>query len=348
MMLYATTRSNSHVETTHRAIHMDRCGDGGYFVPFQLPQLDLEQIKAMAKQSFGENAAGILNLFFSCNLTGWDVDFLVGRNPVQLGAIPHKIYIAQAWHCADNRFEYIVKSLSQRLCGDQQVNEPTNWVRVAVHIATIFATYGMLLANHRADVCTPMDIAVSSGDFVAPMAAWYARQMGLPLGNIICGTNANGAVWDLLHRGLMSTAPACIKTNTPLADVAVPDNLERLVHAALGKDAVKVYLDMCRTGQAYALTEEKLEKLRNGMFASVVSDSRVKSIIHSVFRTNRYILGPYDALAYGSLLDYRATTGESRPALLLSTRSPVCDCELVAQSMNVSVDEVLRRVSIGE
>lgn len=347
-MLYATTRSNSHVETTHRAIHMDRCGDGGFFVPFQIPQLDLEQIKAMAKRSFGENVAEILNLFFSCNLTGWDVDFLIGRNPVQLGNIPHKLFIAEAWHCADNRFAYIVKALSQRLCGDQQVSEPTNWVRVAVHIAVIFATYGMLLANRQVDIYMPLDIAVTSGEFVAPMAAWYARQMGLPLGNIICGSNANGAVWDLLHRGEMSTGVICIKTNTPLADVAVPDNLERLVHGALGKDAVRSYLDKCRTGQVYSLTEEDLEKLREGMFASVVSDSRVKSIIHSMFRTNRHILGPYDALAYGSLLDYRATTGESRYALLLSTRSPVCDCELVAESMNVSVDEVLRIVSIGE
>ncbi len=347
-MLYATTRSNSHVETTHRAIHMDRCGDGGFFVPFQIPQLELEQIKAMAGHSFGENVAGILNLFLSCNLTGWDVDFHVGRNPVQLGSMPHRIFIAEAWHCAENRFDYIIKSLFQRISVDHQITEPTNWVRVAVHIAVIFATYGMLLTNRQVDVYTPLDIALTSGDFVAPVAARYARQMGLPLGNIICGTNANGAVWDLLHRGEMSTAAVCIKTNTPLVDVAVPDNLERLIHAALGKDAVREYLDKCRTGQIYTLTEEQLEILQAGMFASVVSDSRVKNVIHSMFRTNSHILGPYDALAYGSLLDYRATTGESRPALLLSTRSPVCDCDLVAESMNVSVDEVLRRVSIGE
>ena len=131
-------------------------------------------------------------------------------------------------------------------------------------------------------------------------------------------------------------------------DRGLPENLERLVDIALGKEAVRAYLDKCRTGSMYTLTEEQLDQLREGMFASVVSDSRVGTVIHSVYRTARYILGPYDAVAYGSLLDYRATTGESRPAMLFSMRSPVCDGEFVASSMNMTVDEVLRKVSIGE
>lgn len=347
-MLYATTRSNSHVETTHRAIHNDRCSDGGFFVPFRLPELDKEQILQMKNHSFGENMAGILNMFFSCNLTGWDVDFAIGRNPLKFTGIPHRILIAEAWHCAENRFEYIVKSLFQRFSVEEFGGVPTNWVRIAVRISAIFAAYGMLLAAGQVDVRVPLDVAFCTGDFSAVMAAWYARRMGLPLGNIICGCNANGAVWDLLHRGIMATNTVCVKTNTPLADIAIPDNLERLVDHALGKDAVGVYLDTRCTGQLYTLSEEDLEKLRSGMFASVISDSRVNQVIHSVFSSNNYILSPYDAVAYGSLSDYRAKTGESRPAMIFSERSPVCDCEMVAKNMNVSVEEVLRKVSIGE
>ena len=347
-MLYATTRSNSHVETTHRAIHMERCNDGGFFVPFRMPQLESDQIKALGKRPFGENMANLLNLFFSCGLSAWDVDFAIGRNPVRIKLIPHRIYVAETWHCGDNRFDRAVNALSQRICGEEQVAQPTNWVKIAVHIAAIFAAYGQLLAEGQADIFTPMDIAVPTGDFTAAMAARYARAMGLPLGNIICGCNANGGLWDLIHRGEMNTGAVAVKTDTPLADVAVPENLERLVDITLGKEAVRTYLDKYRTGGLYTLSEEQLEQLRAGLFASVVSDSRVKTVIHSVYRTARYILGPYDAVAYSSLLDYRATTGESRPAMLFSMRSPVCDGELVAGSMNMTVDEVLRKVSIGE
>lgn len=346
-MLYATTRSNSHVETTYRAIHMERCSDGGFFVPFRLPRLEMEQIKALGKRPFGENMANMLNVFFSCGLSAWDVEFAIGRNPVKIKLIPHRICVAEAWHCGDNRFDRVVHALSQRICGEEQVKEPTNWVRIAVHIAAVFAIYGLLLAEGQADVYTAMDIAVPTGDFTAAMAARYARAMGLPLGNIICGCNANGGVWDLLHRGEMATGAVAVPTSTPLGDIAVPENLERLVDITLGKEAVRSYLDKCRTGSFYTLTEEQLEQLRAGMFASVVSDSRVKTVIHSVYRTARYILGPYDAVAYGSLLDYRATTGESRAAILFGTRSPLCDGELVSESMNMTVDEVLRIVSIG-
>ena len=346
-MLYATTRSNSHVETTYRAIHLNRCSDGGLFVPFRLPRLEQEQILAMKEQSFGQNMADILNLFFSCNLSGWDVDFAIGRSPVQFHTIPHKILVAETWHCRDNRFRHVVDTLSQRLAGAETVAEPTNWVGIAVRIAAIFASYGLLLAANQVDAQTPLDIAMTTGDFSGPMAAWYAREMGLPIGNIVCGCNANGAVWDLLHRGEMSTGTVCVKTNTPEADVAIPDNLERLVDATLGKEYVHSYLDKCRTGLQYSLSEENLGKLRRGMFASVISDSRVNTILHSVYRTSGYVFSPYGALAYGSLLDYRAKTSQSRPALLLSEKSPVCDCEMVAKSMNVSVDEVLRKVSIG-
>ena len=347
-MLYATTRSNSHVETTHRAIHMDRCSDGGFFVPFRLPELELGQILQMKDHTFGENMASVMNLFFSCNLTGVDVDFLIGRSPAKITSIPHKILIAEAWHCGESRLDYIVRRLFHRISTGEGNLQPTNWVQIAVRIAVIFASYGMLLASGQANVRIPLDIAMATGDFSGIMAAWYARKMGLPLGNIVCGCNANGMVWDLLHRGIMSTNSVCVNTNTPLADIVIPDNLERLVDRGLGKAAVRSYLDKRCTGQLYTLHQQDAEQLRSGMFASVISDSRVNQVIHSVFRTNSYILSPYDALAYASLLDYRATTGESRPAMIFSQRSPTCDCEMVAKNLRVRVDEVLRRVSMGD
>lgn len=343
-MLYATTRSNSHVETTYRAIHRDRCSDGGLYVPFRMPQIEKQQIAAMKGRAFGENAADILNSFFSCNLNGWDVDFAIGRNLVQFQTVPHRILIAEAWHSSSGRFDQVVQTLFQRICGDEVPMEVTNWVKIGVRIAILFAIYGALLTDDLVDMHAPLDVAVPSGDFTVPMAAWYAREMGLPLGNIICGCNTNGAVWDLIHRGMLSTNQVCVRTNTPDMDVSIPVNLERLVDATLDKDQVHNYLDKCRTGQPFVVKDEQLEKLRNGMFASVISDSRVTSIIHNTYRTNGYVFGPYGALTYGSLLDYRAKTGESRQALLLTERSPVCDCEMVAQSMNTDESAVIDRV----
>lgn len=346
-MLYATTRSKSNIETAYKSIHLDCAADGGLFTPFRLTKFSPEEILALKDRSFGQNMAEILNYFFSCGLTGWDVEFAIGRTPVRFHTITRRIFVAECWHNSQWKLDYVVQLLSDRLRGGDAGAAVSNWIAVAVRIAALFATYGQLLATRQIQPDTALDVAVTTGDFAAPMAAWYAREMGLPVGNIVCGCNANGAVWDLLNHGQMATGGICAKTITPEADVVVPRNLERLVCGTLGMEENLRYLDCCRTGAIYAVAEEPLELLRKGVFAAVISDDRVKSVIHSVYRTSNYVFGPYSALAYASLLDYRAKTGESRPALLLSERSPICDREQVAKAMQVPVAELIKRINIS-
>lgn len=344
-MLYAATRSKNNVETAYKTIHQDCCSDGGLFVPFRMPSYTVSEIVALANKSFGQNVADILNTFFSVGLTGWDVEFAIGRMPLKIDSISHRILIAEWWHNSQWRFDHLVQAMSDRLRTENQGSEPTNWVQIAVRIAVLFGTYGMLLSNGQTEVNTVLDVAVTSGDFAMPMAVWYARQMGLPIGNIVCGCNANGSVWDLLHKGEMPTSDMATKTCTPDVDIALPRNLERLICGTLGHEEVCRYLDCCRTGALYVPGEEDFERLHSGMFASVISDERVQSSIYSVARTSGYVFGPYSALGYCSLLDYRAKTSESRNALLITERSPSCDVELVAKFMQVDVPEVFRRIS---
>lgn len=344
-MLYAATRSKSNVETAYKAIHQDCAGDGGLFTPFRMMPFDRQEIQALKDHTFGHNMAYVLNHFFAAGLSGWDIEFSVGRNPVQIGTITHRIFVAESWHNSQYKFDYVVQMLSDRLRGDAAGQSPTNWVQIAVRIAAMFATYGQLLAGGQVEPDSLFDVAVTSGDFAIPMAAWYSRRMGLPIGNIICGCNDNGALWDLLNHGEMATGGTAARTVTPEADVAVPRNLERLIFEILGMEETLRYLDCCRTGSLYALDELQLEQLRAGFFAAVISDSRVESIIHSVYRTSNYVFSPYAALAYGSLLDYRVKTGESRNVLLIAERSPTCDVERVAGFLRTDTSEVFRRMS---
>lgn len=344
-MLYAATRNKSNVETAYKTVHLDCAGDGGLFTPFRMTAFEHQEILALKNRSFGQNMAQVLNFFFSAGLTGWDIEFAVGRTPVQIGTIPHRIFIAESWHNSQYKFDHVVQLLSDRLRGDAAGEAPSNWVQIAVRIAALFATYGQLLASGQTEEGEVFDVAVTSGDFAGPMAVWYSRRMGLPIGNIICGCNANGALWDILNHGEMATCGIAVRTVTPEADVAVPRNLERLIYETLGMEETLRYLDCCRTGSIYALNELQLQQLRAGWFAAVISDSRVESIIHSVYRTSNYVFSPYAALAYGSLLDYRTKTGESRNVLLLAERSPTCDVEQVARFLRVNTSGVFRRLS---
>lgn len=346
-MLYATTRNKNDVHTAHRTIHLDCARDGGLFFPLSLPKLDHQDISGLKDHSFGENVARILNIFFNAGLTGWDVEFSIGRNAVQNAAINNRLVIAECWHNSHWRFDYFVQAVSDKLRKENQGDVPTNWVRIAIEIATIFGIYGNMLSEGLVNERIALDIAVTAGDFSMPMAAVYARQMGLPIGNIICGCNANGAVWELLHRGQVNTSAVAVKSCTPLSDCAVPRNLERLICATAGSMETERYLESCRTGTVFQANEVTFDKVREGLFASVNSDSRVNSLIMNFYNTNHYVLSPYAALAFGSLTDYRAKTGESRTALLLAEYSPVRDDAFVAEAMNITVPELEKLLNLA-
>lgn len=347
-MLYVTTRNKHDVFTAYRSMHQDRGPDGGLFVPFHLPVFEKDQILALGTNSFGQNIANILNLLYSTKLTAWDVDVSIGRYPISFKPIGHRILMGELWHNVDGNFQRAVNGLAVRINSDDELlGTPSNWVQIGVRIAFLFGLYGQMLQNGQIRIDKPLILAVPAGSFSVPMAAWYARAMGLPIGTIICGCNENGAPWDLLHRGELDTGMLAVHTTTPESDVALPADLERLICAVLGQEEALRYWWTCAEGGAYVPPEASIEELRKGMFAAVVSQDRVSSMIPSVYRTNRYILDPYAALAYGALSDYRARTGSAATALIWMEKSPMCSASTVATAMHISADELKRRMSGG-
>ena len=347
-MLYVTTRNKHDVYTAHRTLNQERTGDGGLFVPFKMPEFSPEEIGALAGSSFGQNVAEVLNLFFGTKLTGWDVDVTVGRSPVKLRPMSQRILAGELWHNLDGTFDRFVENMAARIHPDgEYIGKPVNWLQVSVRIAVLFGLFGELIRTGQLTPGKKMDVAVATGSFEAPMAVWYARQMGLPIGTIVCGCNENGAVWDLLHHGEVDTGITAVSTTTPEADFAIAPDLERLICGTIGQDEVMSFWWSCTEGMVYAPNEENYRLLRQGMFAAVVSKARVESILPSVYRTNRYVLDLYAALAYGALLDYRSRTGTAATALLLTEKSPLCNACAVCSAMGITNDELKRRLAEG-
>ena len=205
-----------------------------------------------------------------------------------------------------------------------------------------------MLRQGLTNVNSIFDIALPAGDFSVPMAAWYAREMGLPIGTIICSCNENCAAWNLLHHGQMRTDIVAQPTNTPMCDVGVPASMERLIAAQLGTDEAKAFHAACSSGISYELDEDKIFDLRKGIFTAVVGQMRMESVIYNVYRTSTYLLDPYSALAYGGLQDYRCGAGEGRVTLLLTERSPVCAAATVAKAMGFTVQDLKDRLGLSQ
>ena len=335
-MLYVTTRVADDAFTAFKALTENRGPEGGFFVPIRLPAYDPDEIAQLAEKTFSQNVAEMLNLFFGTKLDGWSVELGIGRYPVGLVGLNGRVIAAKAWQNPVYRFERLVAGVEKLVRQSDQINHrPSDWLMIASRIAVLFGIYGQLMENGTVSKNQKIDLSVPSKDLSPLLAAWYAKSMGLPIGTIVCSCNENHAVWNLFHKGELRTDAIAMATHTPDCDYAVPADLERLIFAVSGHNEVKRFCEACRTGGTYGAAPELTEKLREGIYISVVSPRRMASTIPNLYKTTGFLADPYTALAFSGLTDYRAATGVSGPALIISEESPLFSLDLVAQCMNM-------------
>ena len=335
-MLYVTTRNQRDFFTAHHSLREDRAGDGGFYIPFQNICFGSVTVNALREKPFNQCVADVLNLFFSARLSPLDIDFSVGRYPVRLVPMSHKIMIAELWNNLDRDFSRAVLDLIKRILKSAENKEVSNWAYIAVRIAFLFGIFSELQRFGIVDSKRTIDLSVPAGNFSAFMAVYYARRMGLPIGKIIVSDDEFGLLWELLHNGTVTFNSS--KLN-------IPENLERFIHSALGTEGTKRFVLTQQNRRIYTVTDDESAILNDGLFSAVISQKRTQRVINNVYRTSGYVLHPESALAYGGLQDYRATEAEAGPALILSEKGPHCDAETVAKAIGISASELKERIN---
>lgn len=337
-MLYVTTRNNLDSFTAQHALKELRSPDDGLLMPIHVPKLTESDLMKLSEMSGNQRIAEILNMFFGTKITGWDVDFSIGRYPIRIEPLSHRIFLTETWHNPQWKYSYLEDKIAELLQGD--INDTGSWLSVAIRMAVLAA---VLLEQEDFGDGT-VDIAGAAGDFTTPVSAWILREMGFPVGNIVCCCNENNRFWDLICNGQMKTDDMTISTIIPEADVSVPVNLERLVFICADWSETKRYLDCCGDRRTFTATDALLEKLRKGLYVSVVSSDRIEYAIPNVYKTYEQLLTPASALAYSGLMDYRSKTGTTRTAMILCDKSPSEDLEAIARCMKLSEAELLKLI----
>lgn len=335
-MLYVTTRNTLDAFTPKHTLENKRGPDGGCFVPFHVPSYTKEEIACLKDMPFNLCMANMLGAMFSVKLSSWDVDFCIGRYPVRLQELGSRILMGETWHNPDWQFSAMADRLVRLVGGETG----KGWPEIAVRIAVLFGMYGELLRQGTIQPGEQIDVSALSGSFAAPMSAWYARQWGLPIGNIICCCNENNELWNLICHGQFRTDTVCVDSCIPEADVVLPEELERLISTCDDVQEMEDYLGCCQTGRTYYPSDMTLAAIKKGLFVSVVSSHRIRQTIPHAYATHRYLMSPETALAYAGMLDYRAKKGQQRYCVVLSEKSPVCDAGFVAQTMGISEEKL--------
>lgn len=329
-MLYVTTRSDTDVFTAQKVLRETRGPDGGFYVPFRMSGFSEEELEAMSRTTFYQRVAGILNRLFQTRLTAWDVEFAVGRRAVQISPLGSRMLATECWHNPEWCYSRLERNLGTLLTG--RADPPGSWVRMAIGIAVL----GSIALELQKQGHNRVDVALAVGDFYLPVSAWYAREWGFPIGNIVLCSQEQKNLWDLLCHGQMRTDTL----GTSQDNVPVPPELEYLLWACGGKDEAQRFVTACRRGSLYTLSEPTLGKLRQGLFASVVSTKRVEETIPAVYHTHHYLLSRNTALAYAGLLDYRARTGGTGQGMVIAEKSPVLEVSFTAPLLGMTEQEL--------
>ena len=211
-----------------------------------------------------------------------------------------------------------------------------NWGRVLPQIVYYISAYCDLLRDGRIAEGQKVNVCVPTGNFGNILAAFYAREMGVPFEHLICASNSNNVLTDFIRTGVYDRNRPFYNTSSPSMDILISSNLERLLLALTQSDQeVSEYMAQLSAGGRYQVSDRVREKLQKLFSGYCCDDAGTKSRIGAVYREYDYLIDPHTAVAFDALEQYRRETGDMTPALVVSTASPFKFCGSVLEALGV-------------
>lgn len=213
-----------------------------------------------------------------------------------------------------------------------------NWGRILPQLVYYISAYCDLLNLGKITMGEKVNYCVPTGNFGNILACWYAGQMGLPVGKLICASNSNNVLTDFLATGTYDKNRPFHTTMSPSMDILVSSNLERLLFALSGQNDQEVAGYMKQLGEkgCYTVSEEIKAKLQADFYGGFCDEAKTSAIIAQVWKEHHYLIDPHTAVAYGVMQDYREATGDDRKTVFVSTASPFKFCDSVLHSLGVA------------
>ena len=195
--------------------------------------------------------------------------------------------------------------------------------RLAPQIMYYFRAYRDLLDRGEIRLGDKVNFSVPTGNFGDILAGFLAKKLGLPVGKLICASNANNVLTDFISTGTYDRRRPLLKTTSPSMDILVSSNLERLLYLLSGDtELVSQLMQQLKQEGAYTVPADLLAKIQAEFCASYCDDARAEEIMGRVFRDYGYLCDPHTAAGWAAAEDYVTQTGDHTPMVVLSTASP--------------------------
>ena len=199
-----------------------------------------------------------------------------------------------------------------------------NFGRLVPQIVYYFSAYADLLKAGTISLGDTVNFVVPTGNFGNILAAYYARNMGLPVGKLICASNRNNVLTDFFRSGVYDTRRTFFKTTSPSMDILISSNLERLLYECADRDGalVATWMKQLKEKYTYAIGEQRQEWMNDVFDAGYCDDMQCAAEIRARFEQDHYLMDTHTAVASHVLKEYREKTGDMTVAVIVSTASP--------------------------
>jgi threonine synthase len=192
-----------------------------------------------------------------------------------------------------------------------------NWGRLLPQIVYYVSAYADMVGGGHVELGAPIDVCVPTGNFGNILAAHYARRMGVPIGRLLCASNANNVLTDFLATGVYDISQRELaKTPSPSMDILISSNLERLLFDLCGDAAaIRRWMADLKSSGRFEVDETTFERLGAGFSGAWVDNATCLQTIGAVQREHGYLLDPHTAVAWQVASDLPG----NRPLLIVST-----------------------------
>ncbi len=199
-----------------------------------------------------------------------------------------------------------------------------NWGRLAPQIIYYISAYLDLLDKGEEYLKEGFNVVVPTGNFGNILAAYYAKEMGVPINKLICASNSNNVLTDFLNTGTYDRNRSFYTTISPSMDILISSNLERMLYELTDHDDKQVaewQKSLVNEGK-YTVTPEVFEKLKEIFYGGCCDEEGTSATIKATFEKYDYLIDTHTSVAVNVYDKYVAETGDCRPVVIASTASP--------------------------
>lgn len=207
--------------------------------------------------------------------------------------------------------------------------------RLVPQIVYYVYSYTRLLVNGEISDGEKINVVVPTGNFGNILAAYYAKNMGLPIEKLICASNDNKVLYDFFKTGVYDRNREFILTTSPSMDILISSNLERLIYKIAGcnSDKCRELMKALSSEGKYDVTEEMKVQLSDfeGGYADEKSTSEM---IKKLYEDTGYVIDTHTAVAASVYEQYKRDSKDRLKTIIAATASPYKFTRSVMNAIN--------------